>query len=52
MWAVNRKLLQLSSSSLGRITTGHCINLMSNDVRRLDELPTFSQFLWAVSPAP
>ncbi|GJP67873.1 hypothetical protein CLOP_g24635 [Closterium sp. NIES-67] len=47
MTVINRKLLSLNGGALSRITTGHCITLMSNDVRRFDELPMFAQFLWA-----
>ncbi|CAI5519765.1 unnamed protein product [Closterium sp. Naga37s-1] len=49
---INSKLLSLSGGALNHITTGHCITLMSNDVRRLDELPMFIHFLWAVRSAP
>ncbi|GJP82054.1 hypothetical protein CLOP_g12179, partial [Closterium sp. NIES-67] len=42
-----RKILSLNGAALSGISTGHCINLMSNDVRRFDELPMFAQFLWA-----
>ncbi|CAI6007087.1 unnamed protein product [Closterium sp. NIES-65] len=47
MTLINSKLLSLNGGALTRITTGHCITLMSNDVRRFDELPMFAQFLWA-----
>lgn len=35
--ALHSKLLHLSSSSLAKITTGHVVNLASNDVQRLSE---------------
>lgn len=35
--AIHAKLLQLSSSSLAKITTGHVVNLASNDAQRLCE---------------
>lgn len=35
--AVHAKLLALRSSSLAKVTTGHVVNLASNDVQRLSE---------------
>ena len=46
---VNRKLLSLTAGSLAHVTTGHCITLMSNDVRRFDELFVYFPFLTLVT---
>ncbi|GBG79806.1 hypothetical protein CBR_g30069 [Chara braunii] len=46
MVLVNRKLLQLTAGSLAHTTTGKCINLISNDVRQLDDLLIYGAFIW------
>lgn len=42
--AVHAKLLRLNSSSVSKITTGHVVNLASNDVQRLNEASLYWQF--------
>lgn len=42
--AVHAKLIRLNSSSVTKITTGHVVNLASNDVQRLNEASYFWQF--------
>ncbi|CAI5488956.1 unnamed protein product [Closterium sp. Naga37s-1] len=46
--AVHRHLLTLTASALSHVSSGHCINLLSNDVRRLDDLVFCSQALWVL----
>lgn len=42
--AVHAKLLRLNSSSVAKITTGHVVNLASNDVQRLNEASLYWHF--------
>ncbi|CAI7846370.1 unnamed protein product, partial [Closterium sp. NIES-53] len=44
--AVHRHLLSLTASALSHVSSGHCINLLSNDVRRLEDLVFFGNALW------
>ncbi|CAI5494669.1 unnamed protein product [Closterium sp. Naga37s-1] len=44
--AVHRHLLTLTASALSHVSSGHCINLLSNDVRRLEDLVFFGNALW------
>eukprot|EP01065_Artemidia_motanka_P038578 TRINITY_DN4742_c0_g1_i1.p1 TRINITY_DN4742_c0_g1~~TRINITY_DN4742_c0_g1_i1.p1 ORF type:complete len:1315 (+),score=399.91 TRINITY_DN4742_c0_g1_i1:72-3947(+) len=43
---VFRKMLKLSTASLQRTTTGHLINLVSNDTERFDQASPFLHFIW------
>ena len=38
--------LKLSQKSIGQTTTGHMVNLMSNDVSRFDWSLIFLHYLW------
>jgi len=44
--ALHSKLLKLSSSSISKVTTGHIINLASNDLKRFDMAGAFSTYLF------
>lgn len=45
--AVQEKLLRLNGATLGHLSTGRIVNLVSNDVRRFDEVGPFWVFIWA-----
>lgn len=45
--AVQEKLLRLNSATFNHVSTGHIVNLVSNDVRRFDEFGPFWVFGWA-----
>ena len=45
--AVQEKVLRLNGATLSHISTGHIVNLVSNDVRRFDEAGPFWVFTWA-----
>ncbi|KAH8355856.1 hypothetical protein KR200_006142, partial [Drosophila serrata] len=43
---IYRKSLRLSRTALGAATSGHVVNLISNDVSRMDNNVLFAHFLW------
>ncbi|XP_077866447.1 ATP-binding cassette sub-family C member 4-like [Saccoglossus kowalevskii] len=44
---VYRKALRLSNKALDETTTGHIVNIISNDINKLDHLFRFVHYLWA-----
>eukprot|EP00897_Mesotaenium_endlicherianum_P001433 jgi/Mesen1/1317/ME000013S00812 len=47
MALVDKKLLELSPGALAQTSSGQVVNLMSNDVKRFDELFFFFHYIWA-----
>lgn len=45
--AIQDKVLQLNGATLSHLSTGQIVNLVSNDVRRFDDLGPFWVFGWA-----
>ena len=45
--AVHGKVLRLNSAAIAHVSSGHVVNLVSNDVRRFDDAMPFWVFLWA-----
>ena len=45
--SIHTKILKLNAACITQISNGHVVNLVSNDVRRLDDFWPFWSFLWA-----
>ena len=45
--AVQEKLLRLSSATFCHVSTGKIINMVSNDVRRFEEIGLYWPYMWA-----
>ncbi|GBF93736.1 hypothetical protein Rsub_06068 [Raphidocelis subcapitata] len=45
--AIHAKVLRLNSASVAYASTGHVVNLASNDVRRLDDALPFWIYVWS-----
>lgn len=45
--AIHNKVLRLNSAAIAHVSSGHVVNLVSNDVRRFDDAGPFWVFLWA-----
>lgn len=45
--AIHDKVLRLNSVGLSRVSAGHVVNLISNDVRRFDDALSFWCFVWS-----
>ena len=45
--AIQEKVLLLNGATLSHLSTGQIVNVVSNDVRRFDDLGPFWVFVWA-----